>query len=222
MGHLKPGRTPHNYLTATNFVLNPFGYLKFSSCIEKALSLTKVSSCYGLRLFHPGSPYKPRPALRRKEHRPYRHPLRPPNVCESTCRPFCVMVQVVSSAANRPQGSGMNARTDTLIPALKEVFLNRLAHLQQYALEVYLVIALHRAHGQFHHHERRSIPIIFHRTLATDPRRRFRHFFDLPTFRPGHYWRIGASNASQRKHAQQDEQQVTKSNHCNGHSRIKR
>ncbi|MNP55683.1 hypothetical protein D3C76_1503440 [compost metagenome] len=115
----------------------------------------------------------------------------------------------------------MNARADTLIPALKEVFLNRLAHLQQYAFEVYLMIALHRAHGQLHHQERRSVLIIFHRPLATHTRRRVRDGFDLPALRPGHHWRVGTRSARQRKHAQQDKQQVKESNHCNRHSRIK-
>src|SRR5471030_3018040 len=56
-----------------NFVLNPFGYLKWPSpgAIDRRLnSSSTVSSCYGQPEFRPDLPYKPQLARHRKEHRP--------------------------------------------------------------------------------------------------------------------------------------------------------
>lgn len=64
------------------------------------------------------------------------------------------------------QGCGVNLVANTLIATLKEIFLHRLAHLQQHPLKIHLMVARDWRHGQLHDDHRRASRIVFDRALA--------------------------------------------------------
>ncbi len=84
----------------------------------------------------------------------------------------------------------MHLVADTLIATLEKVFLNRLAHLQQHALQIDLMARLDLGHGQLHDHHLIAIGIVLDRPLAKNLRRCVREYLNLPTCRPRDAWLV--------------------------------